>query len=222
MSANTQRLLNTLSALMACLCREAGIDSYDLMTSSLSLIFKDGEERTPTGVHDGFGQVMVLDHIGDLKVFYRNMLKAFSVWLGRLKVEVPTLPLYLEMGLGRTPRRLTLAMRALLASAHGTLLASQGRLTLARVTGVVNGLPLRVSQKRLEPDIKTDIRMRVCRGCVCSLWNGLAHDKRVPVVIGSEHKVNRLRRSFQGAMHLGLRGDPTPAPSKERLFHPRG
>ena len=159
MSANRQRLLHKFATLVTCLSGEAGIDSYHLMTSSFSLIFKDGEEGTPTGVHDGFGQMMIFHHIGDLKVFDRNMVIAFSVLLGRLEVEVSALPRYLEMGLRRTLSGFTLAVTALLASAHGTLLASQGRLTLAIVARVINGMPFAISQERFQPDINADIRM---------------------------------------------------------------
>ena len=74
MSANTEGLLNKLPTVATCLGREARIHSDDLMTSSLSLIFKNVEKRTPTGIHDGFRQVMIFQHVYDLKIAVRMSL----------------------------------------------------------------------------------------------------------------------------------------------------
>ncbi len=60
MCTNTQGLLHKLPTVATCLCREAWVHSDDLMTSSCSLVFKDGEELAPRGVQDGFRQLMVL------------------------------------------------------------------------------------------------------------------------------------------------------------------
>ena len=81
MRAHTQALLNECATVATPLCREARAHSDHLMSSVLSFGFKDIEECTPTGVHDGFRQVMVLDHVDDLKVFYGNMVILFGILL---------------------------------------------------------------------------------------------------------------------------------------------
>ena len=100
MRTNTEGLLNKLSTVTACLCGIARVHSNDLMTSSCSLLFKDVEERTPTGVQNGFRQMMVFHHIGDLKVFHGNTLIAFRIGLRCLEVMISTLAIDLQMRLG--------------------------------------------------------------------------------------------------------------------------
>ena len=90
MRTYTQGLLNKLPTVTARLRGIARVHSNDLMTSSCSLLFKDREERTPTSIQNGFRQVMVLDHSGDLKVLNRNLLVAESIGPGHLKVMVST------------------------------------------------------------------------------------------------------------------------------------
>jgi len=67
------------------------------MPSSCSLVTEDGEKRAPTGVHDGLREMVVLDHVRDLKVFYRNPLIALSIGLSRLEMMVTTLPIDLQV-----------------------------------------------------------------------------------------------------------------------------
>jgi len=68
MSTNTQGLLNQCPAIAACLCREAGGHSDNLMPGAFSLGFKDFKELTPCGIQDGLRQMVVLDHVGDSKL----------------------------------------------------------------------------------------------------------------------------------------------------------
>ncbi len=60
------------------------------------------------------GQMMVLHHSGDLKVFHGNRAIVFGVLPGYLKVEVPALTANLQMGLRGTLGSLTASMRRLL------------------------------------------------------------------------------------------------------------
>ena len=69
MSSHRQALLHDLPTLVTLLAGETRAHSNHLMTSSCSLVFKDGEELAPRGVQDGFRQLMILDHSGDLEVF---------------------------------------------------------------------------------------------------------------------------------------------------------
>src|SRR5579859_2427342 len=159
MGSYRQTFLYNFSTLVTFLTGEAWVHSNHLMTSSCSLLFKNSEELTPCGVQDGFRQMVVLDHIGDLKVFYGKMVIAFSVLLCHLEMVIAALTLNLQMRLCCTLSRLPASMRAFLATTHGTLLTSQRTLRRAIEAWVRNGVPLAISQERFEPYINTDVRM---------------------------------------------------------------
>ncbi len=125
MRTHTEGLLNEFPAVTACLCREAGIHSDDLMPSTFSLGREDIEELTPTCIMDTFREMMVLHHIGDLKVFYSDALIAFSIVFGHFEMMVSPLTGNLEMGLCCETRGLPSTFAALLAATHLTLFASK-------------------------------------------------------------------------------------------------
>ena len=125
----TDRLfVDDLATLVTFLAGEARVHSSHLMTSSCSLIFKDVEECAPTGVHDALRHMMVLDHVGDLKVFNGNQLIALGVRFRGLEMVIAALPVDLQVRLRHVLRSLTASMTALLASAQMALLPSQGSL----------------------------------------------------------------------------------------------
>jgi hypothetical protein len=203
-STNTEGLLYKFPTVATCLCGETWIHSNDLMTSSCSLIFKNSEELTPRGIQDGFRQMMVLDHIGDLEVFYRNVLILFSVLLCYLEMVITALEINLQMCLCRALSSLTSAMTAFLTSAYRALLAPQRFLRGAIETRVLNRMTLTVSQERLESYIKTDIRMRTRGRGVLTGWFSLTHDEGVPMPVSTMYQVNRLGCALYGAMQLDL------------------
>jgi len=147
MSTNTQGLLNQYSTVAACLCREAGIHSDNLMSGTFSPGFKDFKELTPCGIQDGLRQMVVLDHVGDSKVFYCDMVILFSVLLCYFEVVISTLTIDLEMRLRCTLSSLTLAVRAFLTTAHSTLLAPKGTLRSAIEARVGNGVAFTIGQE---------------------------------------------------------------------------
>ncbi len=51
-STNRQTFLDHLATLVTLLRGEARVDSYDLVTSSCSLVFQDLEKRAPTSIQD--------------------------------------------------------------------------------------------------------------------------------------------------------------------------
>src|SRR5712692_7935747 len=88
MRTHRKRLLDNLPTPIAFLRGVAGVHSDHLMTSSLSLIFKDIEERAPGGIHDAFCQMMVLDHAVDIEVLDSDMMVLLGVLLGSLEMEI--------------------------------------------------------------------------------------------------------------------------------------
>src|SRR5271157_2959357 len=114
MGSYRQALLYDLATFVTFLARETRVHSNHLMTSSRSLLFKDGKECTPTGVHDGLRKVMVLDHVADTQVFYRDMVMGLSILLRYFEMEITPLPSNLEMRLSGIPGSLASALTACL------------------------------------------------------------------------------------------------------------
>ncbi len=208
MGTHRQTLLHDLSTLVACLRGEVRVDSYHLVTGSLSLILKNSEKRAPTGVHDGFGKLMVLHHSGDSQVFNDNALIGLSIRLGRLKVMVTTLTVDLEMGLCCATSGFPASVTALLATGDHTLLASQGALTRAIETRVLNHVAFTIGQEGLEPHVNTDSGMLARRWQMLALWFSLTDDESIPVPISTIDKVYRPGCSLDGTVQLDFEEMP--------------
>ena len=97
MSTNRQTRVHDLTACVAFLRGEARIDSYHPMTSSLSLIFKDTEERAPTGVVNALSELLVASHPRHVQVFDTDMAVPLRVDLSGLEVEVAALAADLQV-----------------------------------------------------------------------------------------------------------------------------
>jgi hypothetical protein len=207
-SANTEGLLNKLPTVATCLCREARVDSDDLMTSSLSLIFKDLEKHPPTGVHDALSEVMILHHVVYRKFLDSNMVIVFGVRIGDFVVEITALTGDLQMRLSCITSRLPSSVRSLLPTAQLTLFAPQGALRRTIKARVVYGVAITISQEGLQAHINADIRMRAGRGDRRGRWFRLAHDESVPMPIGTMDKVNGLGCPFEGTMQLDFEEVP--------------
>ena len=204
MGANTEGLLNKLPTVTACLCGIVGVHSYDLMTGSRSLIFKDIEKRSPGSIHDRFRQMMIFHHIRDLKVFHRNALIAFSIGFGDFEMMVSTLTVNLQVRFGNIARCLTKPLTAFLMARECTLLASKRLLRRAIETGVRDGLAFTVSQEGLQSNINTDVRMRTFTRSMVGIRFSLAHDERIPMSIRSQDKMDGFRLPFYWAMQFDL------------------
>lgn len=204
MGPNRERLLDYFSTSVAFLRSEARVDSDDLMTSSCSLIFKDVEKRAPTGVEDGLCQVMILHHIGNLKVFDRDLVILFRIVFGYVEMMVTALPMNLEMGPGHVARSFTAPLAAFLAAAKHALLASECLLVLAIVPGVLNGPSLAIGEEAFESHVKADSRMLTYRWVMLRLCLYLADNQGIPMSISPQHQMRRFRGSLYRSMQLDL------------------
>src|SRR2546421_383150 len=117
---------------------------------------------------------------------------------------ISALPLDLQVRLSDVTGSETAPVTALFAPAQLALFAPECLLRGAIETRIRDGVPFAVSQEGRQPDVDTNIRMSTFRWCMCGVWLGLTDDKRIPMSIGTMHEVNRLRRSFHGAMQLDL------------------
>jgi len=203
-SANTQGLLNKFSAVIACLCGIAGVHSYDLMTSSCSLLFKDSQERAPTGVQNGFRQMVIFHHIRDLKVFNGNTLIAFGIGLSDFEMMVAALPIDLQVRLGNVARCLAETFAPLLASRELTLLASKRLLRGTIEARILDSLALAIGEEGRETDINTDVRMLTREKGKFGLWLCLTDDEGIPMPVSTQDEMNGFGSSEKGAMQLDL------------------
>ena len=202
MGSHRQRLRYQLPTLVAFLRGEARIDSNDLMTSSCGLILKDVEECTPRGVENALRHMMIFHHIGDLKVFHSYVVILLRIAFRRLEMVISALPLDLQVRLGDVPGRETAPVTARFAPTQLALFAPERLLRGAIETRIRDGVAFAVSEEGRQPDVDADIRMRTLRWGMCDLWLRLTDDQRIPLSIGTMHEVNRLGRSFNGAMQL--------------------
>ena len=98
MGSHRKRFLHNLATPVTLLRGETRVDSDHLMTSSLSLLFKDIEKCAPRSVHDGFRQAMILHHVEKTQLLNGNHLILLGIRASCLIMEVATLPLDFEMG----------------------------------------------------------------------------------------------------------------------------
>src|SRR5947209_5834967 len=192
MGTDGQGLLDDLPAVETLLGGEGRIDSKDLMTGSFSLLLKNVEEGAPTGVQDAFCEQVVLDHVRDSQVFYRNMVILLGILLGHFEMMVTALTVNLQVRLGSILGGFAPPIAALLATAHLALLASQCSLRGAIKAGIVYRVAFAIGQERLQSHINANIRMRTRRGKMRRLRFGFTHDEGIPMSIGTQNEVNRL------------------------------
>ena len=178
------------------------------MPGSFSLVTEDGEKCAPTGVHDAFSEMVIFHHVRDVKVFNGNQLIAFGVRFRCLEMVIAALPLDLQVRLRHGLCGFTASMRAFLPSTQLALFASQGSLRGAIEAGIVNRVALTIRQERLQSNINTDVRMLTGAGEMLSLRHGLADDRRVPVSISTQDKMDGFGFALDRAVHLDFDGLP--------------
>src|SRR4249919_6281 len=91
MGPHRERFLHDFSTLVALLAGKARIDSHDLMSSICSFGFKDVKKRAPTGITDGFGQMLIFEHATDVQVLHGNPAIAGGILFGRFEMEITAL-----------------------------------------------------------------------------------------------------------------------------------
>jgi hypothetical protein len=204
MSSHRQALLHDLPTLVTLLAGETRAHSNHLMTSSCSLLFEDVEKCAPTGVQDGFGKVVVLDHVAYRQVFYHDTMIALRIGLGGLEMMITSLPIDLQMRLGSIMGRLAPPMTAFLAAAQLTLLPSQSFLRSAIEARILNAVTITIGEKGFEPNVKTNISMLTHRGKMVRSGFGFTHDQGIPMSISPQDQMDCLGRALHGAMQLDL------------------
>ena len=123
-------------------------DDLDPMHSGIAL--EPLEEYPPTCIMDRLGQLAVAYHVLDLKVFIGNQVVRRDIRVCHLAGKILTLPLNLQMLLGKCFSGLFPVSRFLLFTRESPLQTCKLLLSFAIVSGVGNGLTFRVSQVGFE------------------------------------------------------------------------
>jgi hypothetical protein len=208
MGSYRQTLLHDFATLMTFLTGETWIHANDLMTSSLSLVFKNIKECTPRRIENALGQMVIFYHIENLQIFHGNMMILFGIAFGNLEMMITALAVDLQMGFGNITGRFPSSMTALLPSAQLALLTSQGFLRCAIKSRVWGGVPLAIGKKYLQSYINANIRMFTATWCMQSLWFGFTNNQGIPMSISPKRKMYRFGRALDGTMQFDLKDMP--------------
>jgi len=178
------------------------------MSSTCSLGFKNSEELAPRGIQNGFRQMTVLDHSGDLKVFHHNASIAISIGLSRLEMVISPLATNLQMRLGHGLRSLAFAVTAPLTAAHLALLASKRSGRRAIEPWVLNRVALTIGQKGPQPYVNANSGMLTGTWQMLRLRLYLTDDQSVPMPISPHHEMHGLGLAFERSVQLDLEEVP--------------
>lgn len=202
MGTYRQALLYNLPTLVTLLTGETRVHANNLMTSSCGLILKDVEECAPRGVENALGHMMIFHHVGDLKVFHSNEVILFSISLRSLELVISALSVDLQVCLGDVTGGFTASVTAFLTPAQLALLAPECLVRRAIETRVFNRVALAIGKKDFQPYVNADVRMLTRTWCVLGLRFSLTDEQCVPMSIGPEYEVHRLRGTHYWAMQL--------------------
>jgi len=187
--------------------------SLRLNAKGLSLIFKDSEERAPTGVMDALGKMVIAHHPRDVQVFDTHTAIPLGIVLGRLEVEVTALATNLQVLARDLSVRLPAAVTALRTTAYRALRLCQAFLSCAMVARILDHAALRVRQKDLQAHIKANGRMRTLHlprrlprmhDALLILCRCFTDDERIPVPIRAQDEMCSGGCAQERAMQLDL------------------
>jgi hypothetical protein len=217
MGPDTQTLLYECATLVACLCGEARIHSNHLMSGTCSLGFKDSEKRAPGGIHDGFREVVVLDHVANAQILNGNVMVLLSILSGNFEMMISTLATDLQVRFCHIASSFPPSLGAFLASRKLTLFAPQDLTRGTIKARVRNSMAFRVSEERLQPNVNADVRMSTGRREVFGFLYCFTHNQGIPVPIGSMDKVDGFGGTQGGTVQFDLE-QPAQLLGDEEMF----
>lgn len=202
MGTHGKRFLHQFATVEAFLCRIAGVDSDDCMSSVFSFGTQNIEKRTPGGIHDGLREMVIFHHPIDVQIFHGYHLILLGIRLCHLEMEVSALPLDLEVRQSHRTSGFAPSLAALLAAGLQAFFASKNLLRATIETRVLYRLAFTIGQEGLESHIYADGRM-FARG-VLALGFDFTSDENVPMPIGTPYQMCGLRRTRKGPMEFDL------------------
>ena len=101
MRSHTERLFDACATGATILAGEVGRNRYHRNVVYFPVVVDPCKELPPGCIADRFGEVMVLDHVTDRKLFIGNQVVRRDKRVRLLSGEIFTLPLYLQMSLSK-------------------------------------------------------------------------------------------------------------------------
>ena len=147
MSTHAERLWHQRSALRAFLARVMGRNLNDSTTSVFGFVFENEHEHVPPGILDTLGEVVILEHPGDVQVLYEDVAVSVGVGLGSLEHEVSALSFHLQVQHGSRPASPSSPMAPLLPTGDAALLDPEFVLGLSEEPRSLDRMSIRVSKE---------------------------------------------------------------------------
>ncbi len=175
MGAHAQALFDPRSTARAILGREARRHGYDGDTMQPAIIAYPTQEAVPARITDAFGKVMVLDQTSDVQVFKGDQIVRLDERTCRLRGEVFTLPLDLQMLFCQALDSFPAILGALLFLGDTPLQAFEPLFCFPEIARIGNRVAVRVGVECLQAHINAE---RLVGGLVLYLpvcLNGKLH-----------------------------------------------
>ena len=154
---NRQRFLDDRATFRTLLTGVVGWDGdhSDLMQGTVAL--NPLEEDPPTCIMDRFSQLAIANHIPDLKVFIGKQVARRDIRVCHFAGKILTLPVYLQMLLGKCFSGFPSVSRFLLFTRESPLETFELLLSFTIVPGVMDRIALRIGDVGFEPDIDAQL-----------------------------------------------------------------
>src|SRR5712691_1424805 len=149
----TQRFLYPLAASTTVLGGELWSHRYHRHVMHVPVVVEPPQEPSPRCIADGLRQLVVLDHIADLKVFIGNQIARCDQRVRTLAGEILTLPLDFQVRHGQSLASLFAIGRLLLLLGYTPMKPRQLLLSLAQKARIVYRIAIRVRVECLQPHI---------------------------------------------------------------------
>lgn len=200
MSPDRQRLLNDLTAVEASLRSEVRRHYHNPYSSFFRFENEYLLKGRPTRVRDGFGEMVVFEHVLDSQILDGDKGVSINVLPGCLVSVIPALAGDLEMLLRRIACRLLAAFGAFYPASRLPLRPPELFTSLSKEARVLDHPALGVGKKDLEANLKANRRTVP----LFRRFPEVAHNEGVPMAVGAKYEMSRLRSTFEWTMLLDL------------------
>lgn len=202
MSTYRQRLLHICAALKTVLRGVARVYRDNFTTGTFSLVREDVKKYAPSRIINKRTQ-RAARHTCYVQFFNGDQLVSIGVVFCRLEMKVTLLAFNFQMCLCRAACGLAAVVTSLFTAAQYALLTAQGCLCFLVEARVRNRVAFTISEKRFQANINTNSGTGIFCCAIGYVFRRLfTHDNRIPFAIRTQHKMTRLRRSHQRAVHL--------------------
>ena len=130
------------------------------ITSVFCFVIDKSQGHTPRGIVDRFGQVMILNHVLDLKVFHGDKAVGINYASGKLVSKVFSLVMNFKVMLGQKFTRFASVLAALFSTRHLSLGYSKFRFFYSEISRVIYDLSVRCHSEVFQSDINANLFIR--------------------------------------------------------------